>query len=186
MDFWQIFSKLCDSIGKKPNPVGKQLGIGSATITQWKNGSIPSGEKLVLLADCFNVSVDYLLGRDTSSIDRFVNMSKIPKLFELMNERNINTEKLSADTGISTENISDWKSGRSKPSIEKLKILAEYFNVSTDYLLESGQTLLGNTYEQYSEEDLEIAKLYAALPDNDRRALKEYLKYLTDKNTRQD
>lgn len=62
-------------------------------------------------------------------------MTKIPKLFELMIEKNITSAKLSADTGISAGNISDWKSGRSKPSPEKLLILSEYFEVTTDYLL---------------------------------------------------
>ncbi len=64
MNFWETYEKLCFNIGKKPNPVGKELGISSGTITQWKNGSIPSGEKLVQIADYFNVSVDYLLGRE--------------------------------------------------------------------------------------------------------------------------
>jgi len=62
-------------------------------------------------------------------------MTKIPRLFELMDERGIKAVKLSADTKISTGNISDWKSGRCLPTVEKLNILADYFDVSTDYLL---------------------------------------------------
>ena len=62
-------------------------------------------------------------------------MTKIPKLFELMQERGISPAKLSSDTGISAGNISDWKSGRSKPSAAKLAILSKYFGVTTDYLL---------------------------------------------------
>ncbi|MBR1724702.1 MAG: helix-turn-helix transcriptional regulator [Ruminococcus sp.] len=62
-------------------------------------------------------------------------MTKIPILFKIMEERKISAKKLSDDTGISTGNISDWKSGRSMPSGAKLQILSEYFDVSTDYLL---------------------------------------------------
>lgn len=62
MTFWEIYEKLCFNSGKKTNSVGKELGISSGTISQWKNGSVPSGEKLVQLADYFGVSVDYLLG----------------------------------------------------------------------------------------------------------------------------
>lgn len=62
-------------------------------------------------------------------------MCKIPKLFELMEERNIKSAKLSADTNISTGNISDWRNGRSSPSSEKLIVLAKYFDVSADYML---------------------------------------------------
>lgn len=42
---------------------------------------------------------------------------------------------LSKDTGISSGNISDWKSGRSKPNAETLIKIAEYFSCSVDYLL---------------------------------------------------
>ncbi len=70
-------------------------------------------------------------------------MSKIPILFQLMRQRNITAKQLSEDTGISAGNISDWKSGRSKPSMEKVAILANYFHVSTDFLLgvKSGQQI---------------------------------------------
>jgi transcriptional regulator with XRE-family HTH domain len=66
-------------------------------------------------------------------------MCKIPKLFEIMDVKKISAKQLSIDTGISTGNISDWKSGRSRPSIDTLAILAAYFNVSTDYLLGNEQ-----------------------------------------------
>ena len=68
MTFYEIFISLCENVGKKPNAVGKELGIGSSIITQWKNGSIPSTEKILSLADYFNVSTDYLLGRTTNLI----------------------------------------------------------------------------------------------------------------------
>lgn len=62
MSFWDIFYKLCTENNTKPNPVAKELGIASGTITQWKNGSIPSKEKLILLSEYFGVTTDYLLG----------------------------------------------------------------------------------------------------------------------------
>ncbi len=65
--FWNKFYDLCISIGSKPNPVGKKVGISSATITQWKQGAIPAGDNLVKIADFFDCSVDYLLGRTDDS-----------------------------------------------------------------------------------------------------------------------
>lgn len=32
--FWKVFNNLCNQINKKPNPVGKELGISSGAITQ--------------------------------------------------------------------------------------------------------------------------------------------------------
>ena len=61
--FWDRFFALCQRNGKKPNPVGKEIGLSSGIISKWKNGGIPTGETLIKLARYFDVSVDYLLGR---------------------------------------------------------------------------------------------------------------------------
>ncbi|NLD87645.1 MAG: helix-turn-helix transcriptional regulator [Clostridiales bacterium] len=61
--FWDRFKLLCHEIGKAPNRVGESIGVSSATITKWKNGSIPNGELLAKVADYFDVSMDYLMGR---------------------------------------------------------------------------------------------------------------------------
>lgn len=62
-------------------------------------------------------------------------MTKVPNLFKLMKERNITAKHLSQELNISQGNISDWKSGKSIPSIPKVKALAEYFGVTSDYLI---------------------------------------------------
>lgn len=61
--FWQRFYDLCIDAGSKPNPVGKKVGISSATITQWKQGAVPAGDNLIKIANELDCSVDYLLGR---------------------------------------------------------------------------------------------------------------------------
>ena len=62
-------------------------------------------------------------------------MVNLDTLFLRIKELNLNAKKVSDDTGISTGNISDWKSGRSMPSAIKLDILADYLDCSVDYLL---------------------------------------------------
>ena len=42
---------------------------------------------------------------------------------------------MSIDLGLATNAMSEWKNGRIKPSIETLEKIADYFDVSTDYLL---------------------------------------------------
>lgn len=61
--FWNNFVELCEANNIKPNPLGKILGVSSAALTKWKNGVVPGAEILIKIADYFNVSVDYLLGR---------------------------------------------------------------------------------------------------------------------------
>ena len=61
--FWNRFFELCSSKGTKPNPVGKELGVSSGLITKWKSGFLPNSEILIKIADYFDCSIDYLLGR---------------------------------------------------------------------------------------------------------------------------
>ena len=62
--FWVRFFNLCESNGKRPLNVVKEIGIATGSITRWKNGSIPSGPSLEKIANYFGVSVDYLLGKE--------------------------------------------------------------------------------------------------------------------------
>ena len=62
-------------------------------------------------------------------------MVNLYNLFLRIKELNLTAKKLSNDTGISTGNISDWKSGRSMPTAIKLDTLADYLDCSVDYLL---------------------------------------------------
>lgn len=58
------------------------------------------------------------------------------KYVKLRDSKNISDYRVSEDTGITKSTFSDWKSGRSKPKIDKLKILSEYFGVPIEYFLE--------------------------------------------------
>lgn len=62
-------------------------------------------------------------------------MANLDNLFIRINALGINAKTLSENTGISTGNISDWKSGRSMPTAKKLISLADYLECSIDYIL---------------------------------------------------
>ena len=55
---------------------------------------------------------------------------------ELLQKYGTTPYKVSKETGVSQSTLSDWKTGRSKPKADKLKILAEYFGVTIDYFYE--------------------------------------------------
>lgn len=69
-------------------------------------------------------------------------MVKLDNLFFIIEEKGLTAKKVSEDTGISSGNISDWKSGRSMPTANKLDILANYLDCSVDYLI--GRTNIPN------------------------------------------
>lgn len=58
---------------------------------------------------------------------------------ELRNQKGVSDYRVAKDTGIPKSTFSDWKSGRSKPKIAKLKILAGYFDVAVDELISSSE-----------------------------------------------
>ena len=58
------------------------------------------------------------------------------KYIQLRDERGLTDYKVSLETGISKSTFTDWKNGRSKPKVDKLRKLAEYFNVSITELIE--------------------------------------------------
>lgn len=54
---------------------------------------------------------------------------------ELRKSKNMTTQVLGEALGLSQQYISDIENGRATPSLKTLNKIAEYFNVSTDYLL---------------------------------------------------
>lgn len=58
------------------------------------------------------------------------------KIQKLLDEHNVTAYQLSKDTGIPYSCIADYRSGRSKPKLDKLKKIADYFGVSIEYFLE--------------------------------------------------
>lgn len=61
------------------------------------------------------------------------------KYEELLKKTGKTSYQVSKDTGIGGNVLSYWKSGRSQPKVDKLKVLADYFGVSVDYFLQEGE-----------------------------------------------
>ncbi len=61
--FWENFVSLCTKNNTNPNAVCAILGFSNAAATHWKNGSLPRDTTIKKIAEFFNVSTDYLLGR---------------------------------------------------------------------------------------------------------------------------
>lgn len=58
------------------------------------------------------------------------------KFKELLDKTNKTTYQVSKETGISQTAFSNWKSGRSEPSVASLKKLADFFDKPIEYFLE--------------------------------------------------
>ncbi len=80
------------------------------------------------------------------------------KIQLLMMSRHMNKAELSKAIGVSSGNLSDWANGRSQPSIDKLIKLADYFDVSLDYI-----TGRDDRFPSPSPDCFELIRIYEGL-----------------------
>ena len=67
---YKRYCKLRDEKGYKDADISRLAGISKPTLSDWKRGvSIPKQDKLIKIADCLGVSVDYLLTGEERSED---------------------------------------------------------------------------------------------------------------------
>lgn len=61
-------------------------------------------------------------------------MSTIDKILQLVEESGLTAKEYAINAGLGAGNITDWKTGRSKPSVESLQKIAKYANVQLEWL----------------------------------------------------
>lgn len=81
------------------------------------------------------------------------------KLKELRIKNSVSQNKIGEICGVSKATVSSWEKNRTKPSIESIKKICDYFNVSTDYLLNH---YVNNNLELELEDLEKIEKLKSA------------------------
>lgn len=58
------------------------------------------------------------------------------EIFErLLQKHNLSAYKVSKATGVTQSTLSDWKRGRSTPKTDTMQKLADFFDVSVDYMM---------------------------------------------------
>lgn len=71
-----------------------------------------------------------------------MNMSN--RIQNLRKSKGISQEELAEKIGVSRQAVSKWESEQSMPDIEKIILLSEYFDVTTDYLLKGVEAKVEN------------------------------------------
>ncbi|MFC0905859.1 helix-turn-helix domain-containing protein [Clostridium sp. MT-14] len=136
--------------GLTQEELSKNLNINRATYAHYETGRRePDIETLRLLAKYFNVSVDYLL--DTT--DRTENATLGDRIRILREEKSISQLELAKTLNIANTTLSQYESGKRIPSDSIKKKIAEYFNVSLDYLMGLTDSKTNNPRPKLSEKD---------------------------------
>lgn len=101
------------------------------------------------------------------------------RLYELRRAKNITQQRLAIDLGVDQASISSYECGKYLPTIEVLLKLAEYFGVSTDYLL--GLTNI-KTPIRFAADDQSayLLSLFESLSGNYRERVIGYAEALKD------
>lgn len=104
-------------------------------------------------------------------------MDAIDRILALMSANGVTAAQLTREISLTNGLITQWKSRKQKPSTEAIIKLAQYFHVSTDYLL------LGKESEQsivpaLSKDDLELLELYHQLSERDQGQCVGFIKGL--------
>lgn len=137
-EFKRIFAELIEDMDCKKSEIPKKLGIDYNIYVKIKEyGAIPRPVILERIADYFNVSVEYLLGRtDDPYFERSAKKHTFRERYDQLRVAKGMTEYAVAKMlHIGTSYTTSWKKHGYIPSLDYLLTLAEIFGVSLDYLL---------------------------------------------------
>lgn len=97
----------------------------------------------------------------------------------LMKENNINRKKLSNDLKVKYTTLSDWINAKTYPRIDKIELLADYFNVTKADLVEDKEKQVLETLPV--KKIPVVSKISAGLPIYSEENLIDYIYFATNK-----
>lgn len=119
--------------------LSEKYGFSLSALYKWLRGvCYPSFGNLVLLADNFGCSADYLLGLKDDEVEYTANEQRQPfdVLFsDLLKEKNVSEYRLVKQTGLARSKVDEWRKAASLPSVESLVLVAKFFDVTVDRLV---------------------------------------------------
>ena len=100
---------------------------------------------------------------------------------ELCDSKHVTPYEVAKQTGVSTATLSSWKVGRYKPKPEKLKALADYFDVPVEYLISGEMPTYYSSEEARDYADFLLHNPeYKILFDASRKVKKEDLELVAE------
>ena len=138
LQFQKRFNSIIEESDYSRGEIAKLIPVSQSTLSNALTyGIVPSTKTLLKIADFFDVSINFLLGK--TEIETFYK-SLSPTTFltrfeNLCAEKEVTHYKVASDCLFDKSNISRWISKGFLPELEILELLCDYFSVSPDYLL---------------------------------------------------
>lgn len=138
-NFSERLKELMFDKGVSSSQLAESIFIKSNAITRYLQGvRLPRFETLVLLADYFHCSIEFLLGRSEETDFEKTFLPAAPfgeRLQEVLQECGVSKYALKKKTNISWNNFHKWSKGEQKPYPDSLIKIADALEISIDYLL---------------------------------------------------
>lgn len=126
---------------KKQGEIAEILSVKRNTYSKWENliNDMPL-EKCNELANYYKTTLDYVLGlsniREYIDTPLFINWNLVSeRLSELRHSKNLTETELSSKIGFTQTTYSCYEIGKRRPTTMKLLAIAQYYNVSVDYIV---------------------------------------------------
>lgn len=183
MQFGNKLKQLRENKNLKQADLAALLNVSPSTVAMYEqNNRKPDHDTLVSIADFFEVSADYLLGR-TDDIVCYENENKNifktaigVRIRKLREKFDISQKDLAKELCIDKGVMNRIELGTRPVRDDELFRLANYFKVSADYLI--GISSLKN-YELDSSVSTIVNKI-ELLSDNDKYTINKFLDFMID------
>ena len=110
-------------------------------------------------------------------------MNTLDKILSFLTEKGIQQKTFAENIGVTKHTITDWKNGRSKSYMKYIDKIADFFDVSADYLLEKTDDkspLPKEAINIFDNVDMNAfsRQLYEQLTKEERKKVQEYILFL--------
>ena len=190
--------------GMTAKQLGSVLNVAESTISLYENGKrAPDYEMLKKISAYFGVSVDYLLDNsepvEATSSSLASNFGMLMR--QVREEKGITVEKMAVDLGMPTTLLIGIEAKSVSPSLNAAIKIANYLEVSTDYLLgieEKEKPVSNNELRcdppsfkkpapwfatESVQQDREFIELYSKLTPEERKIILDLIKNFASNKT---
>ena len=190
--------------GLTQKDIAALLDVSPSTVGMYEqNRREPDANTLVKISERFNVSTDYLLGtpekKELSSSSLASNFGMLMR--QVREQKGITVEKMAVDLGMPTTLLIGIEAKSVPPSLNAAIKIANYLEVSTDYLLgrdEKEKPVSNNELRcdppsfkkpvpwfttESAQQDREFIELYSKLTPEERKIILDLIKNFASNKT---
>ena len=179
--FSQKLSELRKTHKVTQEQLAQHLGVSAQAVSKWENGSYPDGDLLPKIADFFDVSIDYLYGKDCGKVSVEQQILDELKVFIEKGEYRKYREKeqqylwaMQIASWISSRTFYDYHCIGKDENAETVSLILDDAGFSYMRLNESLEYYMmmkepENGFTSYFQVTDELAKLFRLLGDKDHK-----------------